>query len=98
MPYYETERVLSEYLLLHYGAHRQIMPFDFGPVAALDFPMRCVSECLLPSRLPPAARALDLGCAVGRSTFELARNCVQVVGIDSSPIFIDAACHLQKHG
>jgi hypothetical protein len=32
--------------------------------------------------LAAAARALDLGCAVGRSTFELCRSCTDVLGID----------------
>jgi len=34
-------------------------------------------------------RALDLGCAVGRSSFELAREYQEVVGIDISQTFID---------
>jgi len=41
---------------------------------------------------------LDLGCAVGRSTFELARRCAEVAGLDASARFIAIARHLQKHG
>ena len=37
------------------------------------------------------ARALDLGCAVGRSTFEIARGFGEVVGIDISQTFVDGA-------
>src|SRR5262245_21629194 len=96
--FYETDRALSEYLLSHYGARQEILPYDFGPVDALNFPVRCVTECLDAHRLSKAARALDLGCAVGRSTFELARHCAQVVGIDSSQRFIDVANHLQRQG
>jgi len=60
-----------------------------------------------PANLPPAhpptaqragARALDLGCAVGRSSFELARHCGKVVGIDYSQAFIDAAGRMQAAG
>src|SRR5712691_9068529 len=79
-PYYETDRALSEYLLFHYGAPEQLLPYAFGPTDALNFPGRCVTECLSVTRLPSQARALDLGCAVGRSSFELARSCAQVVG------------------
>jgi len=43
-------------------------------------------------------RALDLGCAVGRSSFELARFVPFVVGIDFSRSFIRAANKLQKEG
>jgi putative 4-mercaptohistidine N1-methyltranferase len=46
-------------------------------------------------RLPSGARALDLGCAVGRSTFELARHCREVVGIDYSQRFVAAARELR---
>ena len=44
------------------------------------------------------ARALDLGCAVGRSTFELARHFDEVIGIDYSHAFIDAANELKENG
>jgi putative 4-mercaptohistidine N1-methyltranferase len=96
--FYETERALSEYLLFHYGSPAQVLPWAFGLATALDYPARCVSECVEPGRLPPNARALDLGCAVGRSTFELARHCSEVIGIDHSRRFIEAAQHLQQHG
>ncbi len=41
------------------------------------------------------SRALDIGCAVGRSTFELAREFEEVVGIDFSSAFI-AKCQQLK--
>jgi putative 4-mercaptohistidine N1-methyltranferase len=96
--FYETERALSEYLLFHYGSAEQVLPWPFGPVTALDYPARCVSECLEITRLPAAPRALDLGCAVGRSTFELARFCPEVIGIDYSHRFIEVARLLLEHG
>jgi len=96
--FYETDRATSEYLLFHYGLPAQVLPWAFGPAPALDYPSRCVSECLDRSRLPPGARALDLGCAVGRSTFELARYCSNVIGIDYSQRFIEVARRLQQHG
>jgi len=48
-------------------------------------------------RLKPL-RALDLGCAVGRSAFELARKVPEVVGIDFSKAFIRAARTLAGKG
>lgn len=74
------------------------MPWSFGPATSLHYPARCVSECLDPSCLPSQARALDLGCAVGRATFELARHCSEVIGIDYSHRFIEVARHLQQQG
>ena len=96
--YYETDRALSEYLLFHYGADEQILPWSFGPAEGLHYPERCVREILDASRLPAAARALDLGCAVGRSSFELARHCREVIGIDYSDRFIGVAAQLQRQG
>lgn len=96
--FYETERALSEYLLFHYGTPTQILPWPFGPATALEYPARCVSECIDTARLPAQARALDLGCAVGRSTFELARHCSEIIGIDYSHRFIEVARQLQQQG
>jgi putative 4-mercaptohistidine N1-methyltranferase len=55
-----------------------------------------VSECV--GELPANARALDLGCAVGRSSFELARECAEVIGIDYSQSFVRAATRLRDAG
>lgn len=97
-PYYESDRALAEYLLFHYGTPDEILPYAFGPAGALEYPVRCVTECLDVAQLTPASRALDLGCGVGRSTFELARHCEQVTGIDFSNRFIECAERLQRHG
>ena len=84
--YYETDRAVSEYLLFHYAR-----------TGETSFPVRCARECLA-EQLPSKARALDLGCAVGASAFELARKCAEVVAIDYSKRFISVAQHLRKHG
>jgi putative 4-mercaptohistidine N1-methyltranferase len=98
MNFYDTDRAVSEYLLFHYGRAEDLLPHAFGPTDALEYQARCVSECLDVEALPENARALDLGCAVGRSTFELARHCGEVIGIDFSQPFIDAAVDLQTQG
>ncbi len=92
MNIYESDKLLAEYLLFHYGSADEILPYESGPRDALEYPARCVSECVT-----ARGRALDLGCAVGRSAFELARTCDSVVGIDFSRRFIDAA-HALKTG
>ena len=95
---YETDALLNQYLLFHYGNPNDLMPFSFGPQNSLHFPIRCVTECLDLSALPKQAKGLDLGCAVGRSSFELARHCQHVLAVDNSKSFIAAAQHLQKTG
>ena len=98
MNIYETDKLLAEYLLFHYGTPDEVLPQAGGPREALGYPVRCVSECVDAARLPEKARALDLGCAVGRSAFELARHCGEVIGVDFSRRFIDAAEALRRDG
>jgi SAM-dependent methyltransferase len=93
---YETARYLHEYLLLHYGASKAICPFSFIPRELLRFHERLREECLLPVRSHDQSRALDLGCAVGRFTFELGRVVDRVLGVDNSKCFIRAARRMMK--
>ncbi len=88
---YESEKLLSEYLLFHFATPGEILPperpWPAGMVEALEFPCRTVAH--FPSGIVDCG--LDLGCAVGRSTFEMARTCRSVIGIDFSHAFINAA-------
>lgn len=97
-PFYETDKAVAEYLLFHYGSSEEILPYPSGPTNALHYPVRCVVECFDSALLPSNARGLDLGCAVGRSSFEMARICGSVHGIDYSHRFIEAANHLVEKG
>jgi len=95
---YESDELLQQYLIFHYASAEEQFPYGFGGADALGFPQRCVSAGVDVAALPPRARALDLGCSVGRSTFELARHCTEVVGIDYSQTFIDAANRMKTAG
>lgn len=95
---YETGRLLDEYLLFHYGAAADLLPeVEAVPAlrqalaGAVDFPVRTVGHFTSPT----AGRALDIGCAVGRSSFELSATCEEVVGLDFSHAFIRAATALR---
>jgi putative 4-mercaptohistidine N1-methyltranferase len=94
---YESRRALDQYLLFHYGSADEVLPYPFGPREALDYPARCARAALHAAERRPR-RALDLGCAVGGAAFELARVCPEVVGIDLSRAFIEAARRLQYDG
>lgn len=91
---YETRRLLDEYLLFHYGSATEVLPWAEGPQQALGFAARSVHELLDRTQLP--AQALDLGCAVGRSSFELAALGWQVRGMDFSHRFVQAAEALKQ--
>ena len=95
---YETDELLQQYLIFHYGSADDQFPYTFGGSDALDFPKRCALEGSANGIDLVQDRALDLGCAVGRSTFELARDYKEVIGIDYSHTFIDAAKALQRDG
>lgn len=95
---YESDRLVREYLLFHYGTAEEILPWPGGPHGALDFAVRSVHELLDEKALPEKARALDIGCAVGRSAFELAALGAEVVALDYSQAFIDAAETIRREG
>lgn len=89
MNVYETDELLSQYLDFHFGDSH----FGVG-----NYPARCARVCqeLMVGR--NRVRALDLGCAVGRTALELARVFETVVGVDLSRKFVDAANTLKNDG
>lgn len=95
---YESDKILSEYLLFHFGTAEEILPPDRtwppGMREALDFAKRTPAHF----SSSKVARGLDLGCAVGRSAFEMAATCDEVTGIDFSHAFIRAAETLRNGG
>ena len=88
---YESEKLLAEYLLFHYASAEEVLPpgrkWPADMAAALEFPCRTVAHF----GKAQVAHGLDLGCAVGRSSFEMSRHCDEVLGIDFSHAFIRAA-------
>ncbi|KNC48252.1 generic methyltransferase [Thecamonas trahens ATCC 50062] len=93
---YEDQIVLDQYLNMHYGTQDDFPAYiDAG---TLQFPQRCaalVEGHTLASN--PRARALDIGCAVGASAFELARTFNSVTALDISHAFVEAAKYMQEH-
>lgn len=96
---YERSEVLASYLELHYGTPAEAMPYALAR-AATEFPKRCADLVLETAKTHGVElkRALDIGCAVGRSSFELARGCPDVTGIDLSAAFVETCWHLQAEG
>lgn len=100
---YETEDSLHMYLGLHYpnSGKDKVQPIlchANAPNFALRFPQR-VSQLLVSLQHPEkASRALDIGCAVGGSSFELAKTFESVDAFDFSSSFISAAKRMQAGG
>jgi 5-histidylcysteine sulfoxide synthase/putative 4-mercaptohistidine N1-methyltranferase len=86
---YETDALVSQYCESHYGKDHHNVP---------NFPKRSAEICLKYMEGKPARRALDLGCATGRSTFELSRKFDFVTGLDFSARFIKIADELIEKG
>lgn len=82
---YETDSMVSQYLDFQYGPQY----FSVGNYAKT---LVEIASGLTDKR----QRALDIGCATGRASFELARHFEQVVGMDYSARFIDVALQLTR--
>ncbi len=86
---YETDKLLSEYAEFHYGDVYFDVP-NFSKALA-EIALEAMGD-------KPKHTALDLGCASGRSTFELARGFDHVTGIDFSARFIGQGVQLVQQG
>ncbi len=86
---YETDDSVAQYCDAHFGPEK---------FSVANFPAQLVKISLKAMADRPKARALDLGCAVGRASFELAKYFDVVTGIDFSARFIRIAHQLQEKG
>ncbi|MCM0080769.1 5-histidylcysteine sulfoxide synthase [Geomonas sp. Red32] len=86
---YETDALTAQYCDAHYG------PEHFG---VPNFPKACAEICLELVKGRAHGTALDVGCAVGRGSFELARGFDQVTGLDFSSRFFRLAAGMQQEG
>ncbi|HTF95683.1 MAG TPA: 5-histidylcysteine sulfoxide synthase [Cellvibrio sp.] len=85
--HYETDKLMSEYAEFHYG-DEYFGVTNFSK-ALVDLAMSTLVD-------KPKRRALDLGCASGRATFELAKYFDQVTGVDFSARFITQGVQLAQ--
>jgi 5-histidylcysteine sulfoxide synthase/putative 4-mercaptohistidine N1-methyltranferase len=86
---YESDLLAAQYCDAHYG------PEHFG---VANFPVTLARRCLELMGERPRHHALDLGCAVGRAAFELARGFERVTGLDFSTRFFRLAARMQEEG
>ncbi len=87
--HYETDRLFSDYAEFHYGDEYLGVP---------NFPRALARLAIEAMGDRPARKALDVGCAAGRGTFELARHFEHVTGIDFSTSFIRLGFELIERG
>ena len=83
---YETDELVSQYCDFQYGD-------DYFGV--MNFALACAQRAIDYTKSTQQKRALDLGCATGRASFELARAFEHVTGIDYSENFVRVGKELQ---
>jgi len=87
---YESDLLAAEYCHAHYGAEQFGVP---------NFAVALSNICLEMMNGRTKGNALDLGCAVGRASFELARiGFQQVTGLDFSTRFFRLATRMRDDG
>lgn len=85
--HYESDQLVSQYLEFQYG-------IEYFGIA--NFAKTLVDLAQPYFQQTPCHRALDIGCATGRASFELARSFDQVTGLDFSARFIQQAVYLAQ--
>jgi len=87
---YESDALAAQYCDAHYG------PSHFG---VANFSVALADICLELMQGRVKGDALDVGCAVGRASFELARGGFErVTGLDFSSRFFRLAARMQTEG
>ena len=85
---YETDESISLYCDFHYGSENHgVKNFCKNSVELLEPYLKDIQR----------KKALDLGCSVGRSSYELAKDFDEVIGIDFSANFINVGVKLKSY-
>lgn len=75
------------------GDPAEVVPYSFAPQDALAFLPRTVDECVALVPATQRHRALDIGCAVGRATFELSKHFDEVRSLIHMHLRICMCCY-----
>lgn len=86
---YETDSMLSQYAEFHYGNSYFDVP---------NFPKTLASLAVEMMGNGKKTKALDIGCAVGRASFELAKHFDHVTGVDFSARLINLGVQMAQQG
>lgn len=89
---YETDQMIAKYIEFHY-CEPTVESIPVG-----NFQVTCVDEIAKHLSGRNTRKVLDLGCAAGRSSFELAKHFDRVEAIDFSVRLLEAPSNLQKSG
>ena len=85
---YTTDSIISQYCHFSWGENA---------LNVKNYPSECASLALAYMKDKPKRKAFDIGCAIGRSSFELARGFDEVIGVDFSARFIQEAQKMKEN-
>ena len=97
---YETDALLNQYMLFHYGSAQENQDTEISKrVGHPQVDAFIPATVELVNRFASGrGKVLDLGCAVGRASFDLSKTFKEVIGLDYSQAFVDAAKRMQELG
>jgi 5-histidylcysteine sulfoxide synthase/putative 4-mercaptohistidine N1-methyltranferase len=84
---YTTDSIISQYCHFSWGENA---------LNVNNYPSECARLALTYMKDKPKRKAFDIGCAIGRSSFELARGFNEVIGVDFSARFIQEAQKMKE--
>jgi putative 4-mercaptohistidine N1-methyltranferase len=109
----ETRAAVDRLLQTHFGRPQDVLPelfltspepnnifnnaLEYASKLALLCERHCTALCDFTGEYGDAT-ALDIGCGVGATTFELSRSFLRVIGVDSTKTYINAAKTMKERG
>lgn len=86
---YETDNMVCQYIEFHYGPTYFNIP---------NYSKKCAEECInFLGKDMRFKNAIDIGCSVGRFTFEFSKYCDNILGIDLSARFIQVCYNVRDN-
>jgi len=86
---YETDELVCQYIEFHYG--QSYFNVD-------NFSKKCAEEVIkFMDKEKKFKNVIDIGCSVGRFTFEMTKYCDKILGIDLSARFIQVCYNVRDH-
>jgi len=90
---YEDEEILNRYIWLHYDCNAGVLP-EIAILPLWNYFQEVFKS--VPTFVKKSV-GVDLGCAVGRATFELSKKVSFAIGMDTSSSFIRKAEQIKKN-
>jgi putative 4-mercaptohistidine N1-methyltranferase len=95
---FNDEKMVGSWIHIQYDKDSELVQRSFSPKEAANFYTVIADICRKYKNDSVISRALDVGCATGRTTFDLAAMFDEVIGVDVATNSIKKAKELQETG